>query len=98
MRMIKLDGLCLSAFVLASSVCVVAQADPPAASAAPGQIVLRSTPLGPMPTDINQLSITPDGQHIAVEGNSGSPHHLQGRTTGEPFKAPVSDGRWSCHA
>jgi uncharacterized repeat protein (TIGR03803 family) len=25
-----------------------------------------------MPTDINQLSITPDGQHIALEGNAGS--------------------------
>jgi uncharacterized repeat protein (TIGR03803 family) len=40
--------------------------------AATGQIVLRVTPLGPMPTDLNTLSITPDGQHVAVEGNAGS--------------------------
>lgn len=40
--------------------------------AAAGQIILRATPMGPMPTSVNDLSITPDGQHIMVAGNTGT--------------------------
>ena len=69
MRRTTLGLLCLSTSVLAGSYWTAAADNPPAT---PGQIVLRSTALGPMPGSINELSITPDGQHIAVEGNSGS--------------------------
>lgn len=62
-------GLCLATSILTINSWTAAGENPPAA---PGQIILRSTSLGPMPSDINDLSITPDGQHIAVEGNSGS--------------------------
>jgi len=72
MRTVKLGRLCFWAFVLAGSVWVMAQTNPSVAPAAPGQIILRSIPLGPMLADINQLSITPDGQHIMVAGNAGS--------------------------
>jgi uncharacterized repeat protein (TIGR03803 family) len=43
-----------------------------AAPAAPGQIILHQTPLGPMPADSLDMSIASDGGRIAISGNSGT--------------------------
>ena len=42
------------------------------AFAAPGQIILRQTLLGPMPTDFRQLSIAPDGSRVGLVANAGT--------------------------
>lgn len=36
------------------------------------QIVLRQTPLGPMPTDMRELAISPDGSRVALVASAGS--------------------------
>ena len=42
------------------------------AFAAPGQIILRQTLLGPMPADARQLSIAPDGSRVGLVANAGT--------------------------
>lgn len=43
-----------------------------ASAAAEGQIVLHQTPLGPMSTDTQHISISPDGSRVALVANAGS--------------------------
>jgi WD40 repeat protein len=47
---------------------------PPTAGvpATAGEVTLRQTTLGPMPTDLRNLSITPDGSRVALVANAGS--------------------------
>lgn len=41
-------------------------------TSAAGQVTLRQTPLGPMPANTQQISISPDGSRVALVANSGS--------------------------
>lgn len=53
-----------------------------------GDVVVRETQIGPMPTDWRQLAITPDGNHAAVVGMGGSrPAVYVDGNVGSPYSA-----------
>jgi hypothetical protein len=73
-----------------------------------GDVVVRETRVGPMPTDSRQLAVTPDGHHAAVvglggsrpavyiDGNVGSPYSaISPWTSLEPGKPPPAILGWS---
>lgn len=52
------------------------------------QITLRQTPLGPMPTDPREISLTPDAAHVALLATAGSRHvvYIDGNE-GSPYSS-----------
>src|SRR5271165_6041377 len=68
MRIVKIGMLCIAVGLLG----IHQKAHAQTASPAGGQLVLRATPLGPMPSDIRDVSITPDGSHVALAANIGT--------------------------
>src|SRR5690349_17857686 len=81
---------------------IIGLALPPATAAAqggaPGQIIVQQTVLGPAPTDMRDLAITPDGKHAALAATMGSRRVVSiDGNEGQPYSAivlvtPISGG------